>query len=400
MAGLGGDGIRMMPAAPDPGLLAQADALVRQGDLPGGAGVLEQALSGGGGAPAHWLQLAGLRRAMRQPRRALDAVQQALALAPLDFLALVLRASLLEQMGDDHCGQAWDEALAQRPSGDLGATLTPVVTAGEKVRDAWLSQREDMMRNAIRAQETVADGDTLWRMNRFRDNILHKTKVFHSEPTHFHYPGLVEREFHPREHFPWLSDLEAATDAIREEMRTAMASERSELLPYIQYQDHEALAQWRPLNRNRDWTAIHLLRQGQAVAQNAGQCPVTMELLGRLPQPDIAGASPNAMFSLLAPNTAIPPHVGVNNARLVCHLPLVVPDGCWFRVGAETRLWREGEAFVFDDTIEHEAMNPSDRLRVVLIFDVWHPGLTELEQSAVSAMIATEVVDAPRRSDL
>ncbi|WP_194919051.1 aspartyl/asparaginyl beta-hydroxylase domain-containing protein [Novosphingobium sp. NBM11] len=390
----------MMPAAPDPGLLAQADALVRQGDLPGGAGVLEQALSGGGGAPAHWLQLAGLRRAMRQPRRALDAVQQALALAPLDFLALVLRASLLEQMGDDHCGQAWDEALAQRPSGDLGATLTPVVTAGEKVRDAWLRQREDMMRNAIRAQETAADGDTLWRMNRFRDNILHKTKVFHSEPTHFHYPGLVEREFHPREHFPWLSDLEAATDAIREEMRTAMASERSELLPYIQYQDHEALAQWRPLNRNRDWTAIHLLRQGQAVAQNAGQCPVTMELLGRLSQPDIAGASPNAMFSLLAPNTAIPPHVGVNNARLVCHLPLVVPDGCWFRVGAETRFWREGEAFVFDDTIEHEAMNPSDRLRVVLIFDVWHPGLTELEQSAVSAVIATEVVDAPRRSDL
>jgi aspartyl/asparaginyl beta-hydroxylase (cupin superfamily) len=169
---------------------------------------------------------------------------------------------------------------------------------------AEAARRHDEQRHP--GAETAADGDTLWRMNRFRDNILHKTKVFHSEPTHFHYPGLVEREFHPREHFPWLSDLEAATDAIREEMRATMASERSELLPYIQYQDHEALAQWRPLNRNRDWTAIHLLRQGQAVAQNAGQCPVTMELLGRLPQPDIAGASPNAMFSLLAPNTAIP----------------------------------------------------------------------------------------------
>ncbi|KAJ8136032.1 hypothetical protein OY671_010755, partial [Metschnikowia pulcherrima] len=148
-----------------------------------------------------------------------------------------------------------------------------------------------------------------------------------------------------------------------------------------------------------DWTAIHSLRQGQAVAQNAGQCPVTMESSGRSPQPDIAGASPNAMFSLSAPNTAIPPHVGVNNARLVCHSPSVVPDGCWFRVGAETRFWREGEAFVFGDRIEHEAMNPSDRSRVVSIFDVWHPGLTESEQSAVSAVIATEEVDAPRRSD-
>ena len=83
-----------------------------------------------------------------------------------------------------------------------------------------------------------------------------------------------------------------------------------------------------------------------------------------------------------------PAHVGVDNTRLVCHLPLVVPPGCWFRVGAETREWREGEAFAFDDTIEHEAMNPTDVLRIVLIFDVWHPGLAEAERAAVAATIA------------
>jgi aspartyl/asparaginyl beta-hydroxylase (cupin superfamily) len=96
------------------------------------------------------------------------------------------------------------------------------------------------------------------------------------------------------------------------------------------------------------------------------------------------------MFSLLAPRTEIPPHVGVNNARLVCHLPLIVPEGCWFRVGAETRYWKPGEAFVFDDTIEHAAVNPSDELRVVLIFDVWHPDLSEVEREAVAALVATE----------
>ncbi|OYW21010.1 MAG: hypothetical protein B7Z43_11800 [Sphingomonas sp. 12-62-6] len=97
------------------------------------------------------------------------------------------------------------------------------------------------------------------------------------------------------------------------------------------------------------------------------------------------------MFSLLAPGTAIPPHVGVNNARLVCHLPLVVPDGCWFRVGAETRFWQRGEAFVFDDTIEHEALNPSDQLRIVFIFDVWHPDLSAVERDAVAALIAADL---------
>jgi len=115
-----------------------------------------------------------------------------------------------------------------------------------------------------------------------------------------------------------------------------------------------------------------------------------MELLSRMPQPDIPGASANALFSLLAPHTAIPPHVGVNNARLLCHVPLVVPDGCWFRVGAETRMWREGEPFVFDDTIEHEALNPSDHLRVVMIFDIWHPDLTPGERDAVRAIVAQE----------
>jgi aspartyl/asparaginyl beta-hydroxylase (cupin superfamily) len=96
------------------------------------------------------------------------------------------------------------------------------------------------------------------------------------------------------------------------------------------------------------------------------------------------------MFSLLAPDTAIPPHCGVNNARLVCHLPLIVPDGCWFRVGGETRHWRPGEAFVFDDTVEHEALNPTDQLRVVFIFDVWHPDLSPVERAAVTALIEAE----------
>jgi aspartyl/asparaginyl beta-hydroxylase (cupin superfamily) len=115
-----------------------------------------------------------------------------------------------------------------------------------------------------------------------------------------------------------------------------------------------------------------------------------MAFLAGIQQPAIPHASPNAMFSLLAPHTTIPPHVGVNNTRLLCHLGLMVPEGCWFRVGGETRPWREGEAFIFDDTVEHEAANPSDQLRVVMIFDIWHPDLAPAEQAAVAALIGSE----------
>jgi aspartyl/asparaginyl beta-hydroxylase (cupin superfamily) len=96
------------------------------------------------------------------------------------------------------------------------------------------------------------------------------------------------------------------------------------------------------------------------------------------------------VFSVLAPGTTIPPHTGVANTRLVCHLPLIVPAGCWFRVGAETRYWERGKAFVFDDTIEHEAANTSSEVRVVLIFDVWHPGLSATERMAARAVMEAE----------
>ena len=95
-----------------------------------------------------------------------------------------------------------------------------------------------------------------------------------------------------------------------------------------------------------------------------------------------------ALFSALAPRTRIPPHHGSTNTRLLVHLPLVLPGPAGFRVGNETRAWRMGEAWVFDDTIEHEAWNDADETRVILIFDVWNPLLTDAERELVSAMMA------------
>ncbi|WP_395331655.1 aspartyl/asparaginyl beta-hydroxylase domain-containing protein [Novosphingobium sp. BL-8H] len=392
--------------------LAEIDRLVAAARLPEAADTLERLLTGNAGAFAgaqaltQWLKLAALRRALRQPRRALDAVHRALELAPLDVMALVMRAGLLERLGDPGAGEAWGEAIAQKPEGGLPAPLAAAYTAGEAFHADWQAKREQKLAEASEAALARAEADVgaaaaveavdptgddvAWKLARFRDNILHKTRVYHSNPTHFHYPGLVEREFHPRHTMPWLADVEAGFDAIRGEMLALIQSERAELEPYVQYEERQSLDQWRALNHNPDWSAIHLLRHGKVVERNAAQAPRTMEILSRLAQPQVPGASPNAMFSLLAPRTAIPAHVGVDNTRLVCHLPLVVPPGCWFRVGAETREWREGEAFVFDDTIEHEAMNPSDVLRVVLIFDVWHPGLSQPERDAVAATIASE----------
>lgn len=384
-----------MTAEIDPLRLAEADALARRGEIARAAVLLEEILAGRNATASIWLRLAGLRRALKQPRRALDAVHRALAIAPLDFTALAMRASLLERIGDAEAGRAWDHALAQKPEGELPPIVERMIARGESFRDRWVDQRSKAMGDAAQMVSGDADEDERFKLSRFRDNILRKTKIYRSEPFRYHYPGLSEREFHPRYRFPWLSDLEAAASEIRAEVEALLRSSRAELVPYLQYPDHEPLAQWAELNRNPDWTAIHLIDNGKRVDRNADCCPQTMAVLDKIGQPRIPGASPTAMFSLLAPHTLIPPHNGINNSRLLCHLPLVVPEGCWFRVGAETRPWTEGEAFIFDDTIEHEASNPSDHLRIVLIFDIWHPDLSDIERRAIGAIIGADSGEPP-----
>jgi aspartyl/asparaginyl beta-hydroxylase (cupin superfamily) len=371
-------------------LIDQAERAIRSGDLPASVRLLEQAAELRPDDFTLWLRIAAMHRGTGQPQAALGAVHRALALSPLDFSALLMRASLLDRLGDPAAPEAWGHALANKPDGELPAQLMTVVAQGERRHAEWLANREARMKSQMAASEERADASERKRIERFRNNVLRRTKPFHSTPTHFHFPELAEREFHPRTLFPWIEGIEAATDTIAGELQAVMQAERAELVPYIQYDEHLPLDQWRPLNRNPDWTAIHLWKNGERVDANARHCPETLALLERVPQPQIAGAGPNAMFSLLAPDTVIPPHVGVNNARLVCHLPLVVPDGCWFRCGAETRFWKRGEAFVFDDTIEHEAMNPTDELRIVFIFDCWHPDLSEVEREAVKALIEAD----------
>ena len=93
-------------------------------------------------------------------------------------------------------------------------------------------------------------------------------------------------------------------------------------------------------------------------------------------------------FSLLKPGTHLPAHTGVSNVRTIIHLPLIVPEGCEFRVGGETRRWEEGKAWAFDDTIDHEAWNRSDQMRAILIFDVWNPYITAEERDLLRAFYA------------
>ena len=352
--------------------------------------ILHGVIDAGGDDFETLLKAASLHRANSQPRDALALVERALGAEPLHFVGLMFRATLLEHLGDPGAPEAFGAALAQRGLTVVPPHMETTIARAQQLYDAYRARSAESVEALIAPQLAEASSLEQVRLKRFVSNMTRQTRVHHCEPTNFHFPGLAEYEFHDRSFFPWLAELEAATATIRDELIEVMKAERAELVPYVQYADAVPMQQWKPLNQSLDWTAIHLINKGEVIEANASHCPKTMAAIAKLPQPDLPGDAPNAMFSLLKPHTTIPPHQGVANFRLVCHLPLIVPAGCWFRVGAERREWVEGEGFVFDDTIEHEAANPSDELRAVLIVDVWHPGLSPIERAAIQSALSTD----------
>lgn len=79
----------------------------------------------------------------------------------------------------------------------------------------------------------------------------------------------------------------------------------------------------------------------------------------------------SAGFSMLDANTVIKPHVGITNKVLRCHLGITIPNGdCAIKVDNKTFYWQEGKAFIFDDTLTHEAWNKTEYKRVIMLLDL------------------------------
>jgi aspartyl/asparaginyl beta-hydroxylase (cupin superfamily) len=334
---------------------------------------------------------------------------------------LLLKAAALHQLGrEDEEGAALQEALAvdaycwpallQRGQWleRKGQMKVAALTYRDVLRIAPTAQyRPPVFRQALEHAEQVsamyaealevnlmqAVGSLPGMSQKWREAVSimsGRSKPYHSECNQLTVPRLPAQPFYRREMFPWVAEFEKYTDAIRSEMIAAMSEAGADFTPYVQYNEGEPVNQWADLNHSRDWTAFHLWRGGTPVPENIERCPKTAEALRLADQVSMPGTCPNAMFSVLQPKAKIPPHNGETNARLVAHLPLVVPDKCLFRVGYDTRRWVEGEVMIFDDTIEHDAVNDSEQIRVILLFDVWNPLISVEERQIVQKMAEAE----------
>jgi len=382
---------RILDAEPNhvPALTALGQRAFRSGDLSSAHVAFKRLVALNDGDIQQWINLALICQGLKDEIGEEAAIQRVLMLDAMDLLGLILRANLLERQGKTHlAASAYGAAAVVAPPLDrLAPDLRPAVLHAMAYRDDYQKNFGLFMDQYLDPHYQSCAGE---KLDRFRDSIdilVGRKHRYESQSMMYHYPRLTPIEFFDRAEFPWLTPIEAATEAIRAEFLQVLNAEDG-FMPYITYADDVPLNQWAELNNSSKWTAFHLYKKGEVVLENAAKCPVTMALLEHTPKPDQPGRTPAAMFSLLKPKTRIPPHTGVSNVRLVTHVPLIIPAGCGFRVGNQTREWVPGKAWVFDDTIEHEAWNDSDKLRVVLIFDIWHPHLTLVERKLITAMTA------------
>ena len=377
--------------ATDPGHLAALNTLgmiaLGEGDAAAALHWLGQAAAVEPAAPI-WFNLFQAQDLAGDPEQGMASLDRALALDPYYVPAVLMKADLTHRLGrTDDATAMFRAILAVGPD---PASLPPPVRAA-LARGIALVEAEDAARAAAIAEPLAAvraawpDAD-LDRAMAYAGQRTGRRKVYVQQPINGHFPYLPALEFFPPEHFPWFAGLEAKTGEIREELLAVLGAPGAALRPYVAFGATQPVNQWAELNHSPRWSAYFFWEDGVRNHANCARCPATTALLETLPLLDLPGKGPTAMFSILEPGTRIPPHTGSDNVRCTVHLPLVVPDGCGFRVGAETRNVEAGKAWAFDDTIEHEAWNDGATARAILILDTWNPLLTEAERAAVRAI--------------
>jgi aspartate beta-hydroxylase len=345
-------------------------------------------------AGALWLNLARAQREIGDDEGERASLGRALDINRLDFMALIRMAQLHERLGElGDAAPLWAGVVqiapppAQRSEG-----INAILAHARDFLARQSSHYEQVLETGLAADRAAYDGAALRRFNAFADTALGKRRVYTNQCSGVHFPFLPADEFFERHHFPWMEAVEQQSEAIRDELLALIAADAPGFAPYVSQDPGTPPNLWSGLDNSLSWSAFYLIKYGERIADACARCPVTAAMLESIPGARIARRAPTAFFSILKPHTHIPPHTGVTNTRAIIHLPLIVPSGCGFRVGGETREWKVGEAFAFDDTIEHEAWNNSDELRAVLIFDVWNPHLSEAERAMLQRFF--EVSDA------
>lgn len=192
-------------------------------------------------------------------------------------------------------------------------------------------------------------------------------------------PGLSTTGWLETRDFPQLEDivksLEDNSEQIRVEFSNARNNRESALSPYRHY-----------LQTQENWKALYLFKDGSVVTDH-NEVPTAKRILNEQLKDWICPLL-EMHFSMLEPGAEIAPHCDLWNFSINLHLAVEIPEDCGIKVSNETRTWQQGKCLLFDYSYLHQAWNHSNKDRVCLLMDIWHPDLTLAEREALVVFIS------------
>ncbi len=299
------------------------------------------------------------------------ATSLALVAAACPVLAepCVALAEAATARGDSDGAQAWGDQARTR--------LLALGTAWDKRQsyEQWLARAEQSS-TPTSTTGTSARRRAHGRFHRYLESLR-------GAPGGAVYPDIDSAPFHDPGQFEIVADLEANYEAIREEV-LALDGGR------FQRESEQ-------IDRTGSWDVAFLHERGRRNQEVCDACPVTASTIER--HRTIRTHVGLSYFSRMRGGTHIAAHRGPTNLRLRCHLGIVVPEGdCGIRVGDELSRWEQGRCIVFDDRYDHEAWNHTAAERIVLIVDLWHPGISADEVRWLESVHAYAAFHAVRLS--
>ncbi|MFZ4650137.1 MAG: aspartyl/asparaginyl beta-hydroxylase domain-containing protein [Rubrivivax sp.] len=289
--------------------------------------------------------------------------------------------------------QGWDQEV-------LDALGLGTAAAWQQRAASMTQEKASLLRESYAEIRRAAGVRALFRIDRALAGYLGEASVFSSHPMQrpkvMYVPGLQSGGFIDPASHPLVSPLAANWQTLREDFLSALSGGDG-IEPFLGTADATVSSEYVSGREGASWDALFFFRHGRRYTENHARFPRSSALLDSLDLCVIDGQAPEVCFSILQPGSRIEPHHGVTNARVVIHIPLKVPQGCFLELTDVGRHhWREGEAFVFDDTFEHSAENPTQEVRGILLMDAWHPELTMPERMAFRAIIeALTLLEAP-----
>jgi aspartate beta-hydroxylase len=368
---------------------------LRTGDPKRALELLERAAAAAPGESATHHHLGTAYETIGDLVRAEAAHARAVRLEPAFFRARAAWAACLEEL------RKVDEAVIQykRALDDAqsrGRWLDPATTPPALrplVEHAVLAVRQgrrSAFETLLAPLREKYGRDSMTRVERCLRIYLNEEEAVYPDPrqrpTFLLFPDLPTSAYIDLERFDWIDALQESTPGIRTELEGLLPSSAGSERVFAS--DALEAENLRGIDATPSWTGYYFFRHGIRREENCLRSPATTRALDALPLSAIRDHGPEVMFSVFTPGTYLKPHRGVTNTRVVGHLPLIVPEDCALNVGGEIHEWREGRIVVFDDTYEHEAWNRSRSTRVVLIFDVWNPYLSDAERAAVTDVVA------------